>query len=68
MDPKIIEAIHAAVSEADQSQGLARKIAKWFEAIASGNEDIKDRQTAYRHLELLYGETRTIKGWLRWNR
>lgn len=56
LDPKIREAIEAAVSEAGQSEGLARKIARWFEAIASGNEDINDQQSAHRHLELLYEE------------
>lgn len=57
MDPKIKEAIKTAVSEAGQPEGLARKLARWFEAIASGNEDINDTQSANRHLELLYEET-----------
>ena len=59
MDPKIKAAIEMAVSEAAQSQGLARKITRWFEAIASGNEDITDRQATDRHLELLYDEVQT---------
>lgn len=57
LDPKIREAIEAAVSEADQPEGLARKLTRWFEAIATGNEDINDTQSANRHLELLYEET-----------
>lgn len=57
LDPKIREAIEAAVSEAGQPEGLARKLTRWFEAIATGNEDINDTQSANRHLELLYEET-----------
>jgi len=57
MDQKIKEAIETAVREARQPEGLARKLASWFDAIASGNEDINDTQSANRHLELLYEET-----------
>lgn len=57
MDQKIKEAIETAVREAGQPEGLARKLASWFDAIASGNEDINDTQSANRHLELLYEET-----------
>ncbi|WP_199221267.1 CxC ATPase DNA modification system associated small protein [Maritimibacter sp. 55A14] len=56
MDPKIVEAIEEAVSEAGQPVGLARKMTRWFDAIASGNEDVASKQDAYRHLELLYAE------------
>lgn len=62
VDPRIKEAIDAAVEEAGQSQPLSRKLIRWFEAIASGNEDINDRQSAGRHLELLYEETQTPAG------
>lgn len=62
VDPKIQEAIEAAVEEAGQNKGLARKLIRWFEAIASGNEEINDRQSAHRHLELLYEETQTPAG------
>ena len=51
VDPKIKEAIELAVEEADQSPALSRKLFKWFEAIASGNEAINNKQSAYRHLE-----------------
>ena len=61
-DPKIQEAIELAVEEAGQSQALSRKLVQWFEAIASGNEGINDRQSAYRHLELLYDETQIQTG------
>ncbi|WP_088343784.1 MULTISPECIES: CxC ATPase DNA modification system associated small protein [Rhodomicrobium] len=57
VDPKIIEAIELAVTKAGQPEGLARKLARWFEAIASGNENINATQSANRHLELLYDET-----------
>ena len=62
VDPKIQEAIEAAVAEAGQPTGLARKLIRWFEAVASGNEDIHDRQAAYRHLELLYEEVEPANG------
>ena len=56
-DEKIQEAIEQAVKEAGQGQGLSRKLIRWFEAIASGNEGINDTQSAFLHLELLYDET-----------
>ena len=56
MDPKIVEAIEEAVREKDQSDALARRLTAWFDAVSSGNEDLNDRQSADRHLELLYGE------------
>jgi len=59
VDPKIKEAIKTAVAESGQSDGLARKLDSWFEAIATGNEDIADRQSANRHLELLYEEVQS---------
>ena len=62
-DPKIQEAIELAVEEAGQTQALSRKLVRWFEAIASGNEGINDRQSAYRHLELLYEETQIQTGY-----
>lgn len=57
MDKKIQDAIREAVTEAGQDPGLARKLESWFEAIASGSEDINDKQSANRHLELLYDDT-----------
>lgn len=56
MDPKITEAIQQVVQDSGQSGALARRLVAWFSAIASGNEDINDRQSANRHLELLYDE------------
>lgn len=58
MDKKIQDAIREAVTEAGQDPALARKLESWFEAIASGSEDINDKQSSYRHLELLYDDTR----------
>ena len=46
VDPKIKEAIG----------GLSRMLISWFEAIAVGNEEVDDKQSSDRHLELLYGE------------
>lgn len=57
MDPKVKEAIEAAVAQAGQETTLAPKLIRWFEAVASGSEQIGDRQAANRHLELLYEET-----------
>jgi hypothetical protein len=57
IDPKIREAIESAVADAGQDTTLAPKLIRWFEAIASGSEQINDRQSAYRHLELLYETT-----------
>ena len=58
MDRKIQDAIRQAIAEAGQDLALARKLESWFEAIASGGEDINDKQSSYRHLELLYDDTR----------
>ena len=56
MDPKIVASIEEAVREEGQSEALARRLVAWFGAIASGNEDINDKQASNRHLELLYNE------------
>lgn len=55
IDPKIKEAIEIAVHELNQPEGLARKLNSWFEAIATG-ENVNDKQSPKRHLDLLYGE------------
>lgn len=57
MDKKVRDAIREAVSDAGQESGLARKLESWFEALASGSEDINDKQSSYRHVELLYEDT-----------
>lgn len=59
VDPKIIEAIDSAVSEAGQPPTLSRRISAWLEAITSGNEDVHDSSAAGRHLEALYEQTVT---------
>ena len=56
VDPKIKEAIEIAVSDSNQPEGLARMLVRWFEAVAIGNEEIDDKQSSDRHLELLYRE------------
>ena len=53
-DPKIKEAIKDAVTEFGQSEGLARKLDSWFEAVATGNEDIANKQLTEKRLEMLY--------------
>jgi hypothetical protein len=59
VDLKVKEAIEAAVAEAGQEPTLAPKLIRWFEAIASGSEQITDQQAAGRHLELLYEATQS---------
>lgn len=54
IDPRIEDAIKEAVDEGQQSKTLARLLAAWFEAVASGNEDISNLEMANRHLEPLY--------------
>ena len=56
VDPRIAKAIEHVVHGAGQSPALARRLIAWFNAVASDNEDLNDRQSANRHLELLYGE------------
>ena len=56
MDDKIREAIESAVREAGQTKDLANKIHLWFQALASANEQINDRQSTEPRLELLYEE------------
>ncbi len=54
VDPKIRDAIKTVVTESGQSEGLARKLESWFEAIATGTEDINEKKSAHRRLELIY--------------
>ena len=62
VDTKIEEAIETAVRDESQSEALSRLLVAWFEALASGNEDIAEDQSAWRRLELLYGETSVSGG------
>lgn len=62
VDSKVKEAIEAAIAEAGQDATLAPKLIRWFEALASGSEQITDQQSAYRHLELLYEDTKPPVG------
>lgn len=57
LDRKITEAIQAAVGEADQSPGLARRLIAWMEGATSGNEDLNDVAAMGRYLEQVYEET-----------
>lgn len=57
IDARITQAINEAVNEAGQPDTLARRLIAWFEAVASGNEDINDQATAARHLEVLFEGT-----------
>ena len=57
LDPRIKQAIVEAVEESGQSEALASRLSAWFEAVASGNEDINDKESAVRHLDVLYDAT-----------
>ena len=62
VDPKIEEAIKAAVRDESQSEALSKQLVAWFEALAVGNEDTADDQSAWRRLDLLYDETAVSGG------
>lgn len=57
LDVRIKEAISEAVYELRQDEGLSNKMIAWIEALVSGNESLEDRDSVYRHLELLYDAT-----------
>jgi len=54
MDPRIKQAIADAVQESGHPESLSRKIAQWYHEITSGNEDVSDLQSAYRHIDGLF--------------
>ena len=54
MDPRIKEAIRDAVRETGQPESLSRKIAQWYHEITSGNEDVSNLESAYRHIDGLF--------------
>ena len=56
MDNKISDSIKLAVKEAGQKIELARKLEYWFDALASGNEQIDDLEQSAIKLDLLYDE------------
>lgn len=59
VDPRIKEAIEAAVGEGGQDASLSRKLIAWFEALSSGNERIDDAEL---HLKLIYDSTTLRSG------
>ena len=56
VDPKVTEAITAAVEERGQSPALARRLLAWLQAVTSGNEDLADVSATERRLELIYAD------------
>jgi hypothetical protein len=54
LDPKIVEAVKTASTEAGQPPALARRIIAWLQAVADESEDINDIAAADRRLELIY--------------
>ncbi len=54
VDPRIREAIAKAVNEAEQPKELSTRLLAWFEAIATGNASLDDRESVAKHVELLY--------------
>jgi CxC ATPase-based modification system component len=57
IDSRIKNAIIDAVKEAQQTSSLADKLIAWFEALATENESLDDRESVSRHLEILYQVT-----------
>lgn len=53
-DAKIQKAIKEAVTDFGQNEGLADKLIAWFEAVANGNENLANKDSVSRRLELLY--------------
>ena len=53
VDKRIAKAIEEAVAEAGQPEPVAKRLIAWFDALASGNEDIHD-DDAGRRLESLF--------------
>ena len=51
---KIQEAIKEAVADFGQNEGLADKLIPWFEAVANGNENLANKDSVSRRLDLLY--------------
>ena len=55
IDSRIRNAIFVAASKGHQPNELANKLVAWFNALASGNEDIANPQHSVPQLELTYG-------------
>ena len=54
IDPKIKDSIEEAVQNFAQDNALSTKLLAWFEALANGNEELQDKESVLRHIELLY--------------
>ena len=54
IDKTIKEAIENATKKAGQPGALSKKVLAWLQLVASGSEDLHDRETAQRHLEVLF--------------
>jgi len=61
VDPKIIEAIESAVELHGQDKSLTSKIVAWLENLAAGNEELSDKASVDRYLDVLYGATNEKK-------
>lgn len=54
LDPRIKSAVQEAVQELGQPSTVADRLVAWLESIADGNEQLSDRDSVHRRLELLY--------------
>jgi len=54
IDSKIKDSIEEAVQNFDQDKALSAKLLAWFEELAKGNEELQDKESVLRHIELLY--------------
>jgi hypothetical protein len=57
MTSELAQAIREACTKHGQSEGLARKIEAWVQAIVDGSVGVDDTQEGYRRVELLLDST-----------
>lgn len=53
---EISEAVFRATKESGQPDTVAKKLDAWLNALMSGNENIEDRESSRRHLELILND------------
>ena len=57
LDHIVYEAVTKAVEESEQNESLSTKIIAWIDALASGNENQDDIDSASRRARLLFEDT-----------
>jgi hypothetical protein len=56
LDKRVLRALDEAVAEAGEERPLAQKLGALMEALANGNARLSDRDSAARHIELLFDQ------------